>query len=355
MNITTIGIDLAKEVFQVYGVDEKGRKVFSKKLKRGELFGFMAQQPACLVGMEACGSAHYWAREFRQMGHTVKLMAPQYVKPYVKTNKNDEKDAEAICEAVGRPNMRFVEIKTLEQQDILLVHRIRSRLVAESTALQNQIRGLLAEYGIVMRKGKKNLVNGLPEILADDPRLSEKGRELLTELLDELKNLQERIKKQDRHISELVKADDRCRRLKTIPGIGPITASALVGTIGSGKQFEKGRQLSAFLGLTPKQSSSGGKDRLLGISKRGDRYLRTLMIHGARAAVKAVLSSKEEKMDRLSCWIRALKTRAHNNVVVVALANKNARIAWAILNSGQTYDGSTMNIDDFEEEMTLEA
>ena len=278
--------------------------------------------------MEACGSAHYWARELEKMGHTVKLMAPQFVKPYVKSNKNDANDAEAICEAVARPTMRFVAIKTIEQQDIQAVHRIRSELVQQRTAKGNQIRGLLSEYGLVMGQRIEVLRKALPLLLEDaENGLTIDFRTLLEGLQQDLITLDERVDEMDKKIRLLASSNEDAKRLQQIPGIGPITATALICAIGDGKQFKRGRDLAAWLGLTPRQHSSGGKDRLLGISKRGDAYLRTLLIHGARSVLR-VAGNKEDPRSR---WIQSLCGRRNKNIAAVALANKNARIVWALL------------------------
>jgi transposase len=284
--------------------------------------------------MEACGSAHYWARELQKFGHTVKLMAPQFVKPYVKSNKNDANDAEAICEAVSRPNMRFVSIKTIAQQDIQAVHRVRSELVKQRTAKGNQIRGLLAEYGVVVNKRIDILRNALPSLIEDTENgLSADFRMLLEELRQDLIALDERVLVLTKKINMIAKADEDAQRLQQIPGVGPITATAIISAVGDGKQFKCGRDLAAWLGLTPRQHSSGGKERLLGISKRGDAYLRTLLIHGARSVLK--VSAK--KTDSLNCWLQNLCDRRNKNIAAVALANKNARIIWAILTKKTDY------------------
>ena len=339
MNVTTIGLDIAKNVFQLYGVDAKGNKVLSKRLRRDELLPYMAQLPCCLVGIEACGGAHYWARAFTQLGHTVKLMSPRYVKPYVKTNKNDANDAndaEGCCEAVIRPTMRFVPVKTIAQQDILALHKVRNRLVAQKTELQNQMRGLLAEYGIVIAKGESHLRNGLARLLdPENEQLTARAKALFTELQQELLDLLHRIEHSDQVLVEIVKANQSCQRLKTIPGIGDVTSSTLVATIGDAKNFKKGRCFSAFLGLVPKQSSSGEKTCLLGISKRGNTYLRCLLVHGARSVIYQVM--KQQKDDKRSRWLRQLIERVGQNKAVVALANKNARTAWAILAHETSY------------------
>jgi len=328
MNIKRIGIDLAKQVFQLHGVDHQEKTVLRKQLKRHQVLGYFAQLPPCLIGMEACGSSHHWARELQKQGHTVKLMAPQFVKPYVKGNKNDANDAEAICEAVARPNMRFVAVKTIEQQDIQAVHRIRSTLVQQRTAKVNQIRGLLAEYGIVIERRVDKLRKALPLLLEDaENGLSLDFRLLLQSLQQDLVALDDRADEMDKKIRQLAGSNASAKRLQQIPGIGPVTATALVCAIGDGKQFKRGRDLAAWLGLTPRQHSSGGKDCLLGISKRGDTYLRTLLVHGARSVLKVA----NKKDDPRSRWLQGLCSRRNKNIAAVALANKNARIAWALL------------------------
>lgn len=327
MKITTIGLDLAKEVFQIHCVDEHGKIVVRKQLKRSEMVKYFTNLEPCLIGMEACGSAHHWARKLEGYGHTVKLMAPQFVKPYVKTNKNDMADAEAICEAVGRPNMRFVAQKTVEQQAILSVHRARQGFVKARTAQGNQIRGLLSEFGIVIPQGIRAITKRVPEILEDgDNGLPGTMRQLVERLTDNLKEM-------DRHVNELEaqiqlwhRENEASRKLAEIPGVGPITASAVVATIGDAREYKNGRQLAAWLGLVPRQNSSGGKQVLLGISKRGDTYLRTLLIHGARAVIRYAENKAEP-----DSWLRKLMARRNKNVAAVALANKNARIIWALL------------------------
>jgi transposase len=334
MNIKRIGIDLAKQVFQLHGVDGQEKVVLRKQLRRVQLLDYFKKLPPCLIGMEACGGAHYWARELQKLGHTVKLMAPQFVKPYVKSNKNDANDAEAICEAVARPNMRFVAIKTIAQQDIQAIHRIRSELVQQRTAKVNQIRGLLAEYGIVVDRRVDVLRNALPQLLEEaENGLTADFRVLLDGLRQDLITLDERVDDLDKKIKTLATNNPAAKRLQQIPGIGPIIATALICAIGDGKQFQRGRDMAAWLGLTPRQHSSGGKDRLLGISKRGDAYLRTLLIHGARSALK-VAGKKDDPRSR---WLQNLCSRRNKNIAAVALANKNARIAWALLSKETDY------------------
>lgn len=328
MNLTTIGLDLAKNVFQIHGVDGQSKAVIRKSLKRAQMVPFFANLPPCLVGMEACGSAHYWARKLETLGHTVKLIAPQFVKPYVKTNKHDAADAEAICEAVARPSMRFVPVKTGDQQAVLSLHRARQGFVKARTAQVNQIRGLLAEFGIVIPQGIGSIVRRLPEILEDgENELPGMFRQLLQRLGEHLKDLQRQVAELDGQIQRWHQETAASRKLGEIPGIGPLTASALVASIGDATSFENGRQLAAWLGLVPRQHSSGGKQTLLGISKRGDGYLRMLLIHGARAVIRAV----ERRLDPADSWLRRLVGRRNKNVAAVALANKNARIVWALL------------------------
>jgi transposase len=287
MKITTIGIDLAKNVFQVHGVDASGKAVLRKQLKRDQMATFFANLPPCLIGMEACGSAHYWARKLQGLGHTVRLMAPQFVKPYVKTNKNDAADAEAICEAVTRPTMRFVPIKNVEQQAVLALHRVRQGLVKARTAQANQMRGLLSEFGLIVPQGIAHLYERVPLLLdqANDA-LPGAFRELMQRLLAHLKELDRQVGEMERQIQAWHRTNALSRKLEQIPGIGPITASALVASIGNAQNFANGRQLAAWLGLVPRQHSTGGKANLLGISKRGDTYLRTLLIHGARSVIR---------------------------------------------------------------------
>ena len=334
MNIKRVGIDLAKQVFQVHGVDYQDKVVLRKQLRRNQLLSYFATLPPCLIGMEACGGAHHWARELQKLGHTVKLIAPQFVKPYVKSNKNDANDAEAICEAVGRPTMRFVSVKTIAQQDLQAIHRIRSELVRQRTAKVNQIRGFLAEYGLVVGRQVATLRRALPERLEDaENGLSFDFRALLEDLRQDLIRLDERVAEMDKKVHTLADSMPATKLLQSIPGIGPISATAIVCAVGDGKQFKRGRDLAAWLGLTPRQQSSGGKDRLLGISKRGDTYLRTLLIQGAKSVLKVV----DKKTDPRSLWLQNLCARKHKNIAAVALANKNARIAWALLSNETSY------------------
>jgi transposase len=328
MKITTLGLDLAKNVFQVHGVNERGQAVLKKQLKRAQVLPVFANLPPCLIGMEACGGAHYWARQLETLGHTVKLMAPHFVKPYVKTNKHDAADAEAICEAVSRPSMRFVPIKTNEQQAVLALHRARQSYVKARTAQANQIRGLLAEYGIVIPQGIDHIGRRLPAILEDgENELPGIFRQLLQRLGEHLKDLDRHVDELDAQIQGWHRENAASRKVAEIPGIGPLTASALVASIGDAKSFKDGRQFAAWLGLIPRQHSTGGKQTLLGISKRGDPYLRTLLIHGARAVIRVT----EHQRDPADSWLKRLVGRRHKNVAAVALANKHARIVWALL------------------------
>jgi len=334
MNITTVGIDLAKMVFQIHGVDARGKSTLRKQLKRSQVVKFFAPMAPCLIGMEACGGAHFWARKLSELGHTVKLIAPQFVKPYVKTNKNDAADAEAICEAVGRPNMRFVPIKNTEQQALLGLHRARQGFVVERTAQANQIRGLLAEFGLVMPMGIRCIEGKVPQILEEaENGLSGVSRALIARLFAHFRALDRQVGELEQEINAWHREDTASQRLQAIPGIGPLTASALVASVGDAKVFHNGRQFAAWLGLVPRQNSSGGKSTLLGISKRGDVYLRTLLIHGARS----VLRNLNRHPDRAEGWLASVAARRNPNIAAVALANKNARTVWALLAHGRHY------------------
>jgi transposase len=328
MKITTVGVDLAKNVFQVHGVDERGKPVLRKQLKRKDMARFFANLQPCLIGMEACGSAHYWARKLSELGHAVRPMAPQFVKPYVKTNKSDRNDAEAICEAVGRPNMRFVPIKTAEQQAVLALHRARQGFVKARTAQANQIRGLLAEFGIVIPRGIGQVSGSLPEILEEAQNgLPGLMRQLLERLGENLKAMDKQVGELERQIKLWHRENEASCKLEQIAGIGPITASAYVATLGDAKSFKNARQVPAWLGMVPRHEGTGGKAKLGSISKRGDVYLRTLLIHGARAVIRQF----ERKGDPADGWLTKLLARRNKNIAAVALAAKNARIAWALL------------------------
>jgi len=334
MKFTRCGLDIAKQVFQVHGVNEHGVVKARKTLPRAKVLEFFAQLAPCLIGIEACGGAHYWARELSKLGHTVKLMATQFVVAYRKRGKNDANDAEAICEAVGRPNMRFVAIKSEEQQSVLMVHRARALVVSHRTAHMNQMRGLLGEFGLVVPKGVARLRRELPGILETAHNgLPMLAREVLAGMLEQLREFDARMSAYDRQIRALAQASEPARRLMQIEAIGPQTATALVATIGDPRVFKNARGFSAWLGITPRQHSSGGKNRLGQITRQGDRYLRTLLVHGARAYLRVV----GKKTDAKSDWARRLMERRHVNVASVALAAKHARIAWAILAHGTEY------------------
>ena len=335
MAITTIGLDLAKNVFQVHGVDERGVAVLRKQLKRDQVAAFFARLQPCLVGVEACGGAHYWAAKLIALGHRVRMMAPQFVKPYVKTNKNDSLDAEAICEAVGRPNMRFVPVKAPEQQSVLSLHTARQSFVHARTAQANQIRGLLMEYGLVIPQGIRHIYARVPELIEDaSNELPGRFRLLIQRLLDHLKELDRQVCELEREIEQWHRSSEVSKRLESIPGIGPLTASALVASAGAPSNFKNARQFAAWIGLVPHQNSSGGKTQLLGISKRGNVYLRTLLIQGGRAMVRHAMT----RVDQVDTWLGKLVNRRHHNVAAVAMANKNARLAWALLSSGKAYE-----------------
>ena len=310
MKIMRVGVDLAKNVFQVHGVDRNEKVVWQRKLNREEWLRVLLEkiEPGCEIGMEACGGAHHWARLLQANGYIVKLIAPQFVKPYVKSNKNDANDAEAICEAMSRPNMRFVSVKAVEQQDIQAVHRVRSELMDQRKAKANQIRGLVSEYGLVAPKEILHLRAAIPSWLEDaENGLTSRFRHLLHGLWQDLLLLTERIAELDHEIAVIAASDPVAKRLQQLRGVGPMIATALLATVGDATQFANGRQMAASLGLTPKQSSSGGKDRLLGISKRGDAYVRCLLVHGARAMIRMA----KDKDDRLSQWVMRIASTRH--------------------------------------------
>jgi transposase len=391
--VTTIGLDLAKNIFQVHGANAQGKKLFNKPIQREKLAEFFQLQPPCLVAMEACSSAHHWARLIRSMGHEVRLIAPQHVKPYVQGNKHDAADAAAICEAATRPRMRFVAIKTLEQQAQLCLHRARQGFVKQRTAQANQIRGLLAEYGLIVPQGISHITSRVPELIEDaSNHLPGLFRILIDSLIEHFKLLQDKIAALERHIRSACKAPVE-RQLQTIPGIGPLSASALVAGIGDVSVFKNGRELAAWLGLVPAQRSSGGKTHMKGISKRGDSYLRNLLVHGARSVICASQKKHKRKISHLGqiglvgevvqgatalctlnrpstvlaagqdlgsmqvggavdqgggmgapalphkpTWLQGMLERKHINVATVALAARNARIVWAILKTGRNYE-----------------
>lgn len=339
MEIIRVGVDLAKNLFQVHGVNAQEQPVWQGSFKRTKWLGEVIKrvEPGAEIGMEACAGAHYWARALRVHGYRVKLMAPQFVKPYVKSNKTDRNDAAAICEAMSRPSMRFVEVKSVEQQDIQAVHRVRTELTKQRTSKANQIRGLVGEYGLVAPISLGALRRALPDWLEDaENGLSDRFRRLLAGLADDLRLLDERMADLDDEIASIADSDPAVQRLLELRGVGPVTATALVAALGTGEAFCRGRDFSVSLGLTPKQHSSGGKERLLGISKRGDAYLRQLLIHGARSVIRTA----PDKDDSLSRWLQKLLTRKHTNVVSVALASKTARMAWALLRYDAVYEPS---------------
>jgi transposase len=332
--MSVLGIDIAKLVFHVVGMDDTGAVVLRKRIARSELLAFIANLPPLRIGMEACGSAHYWARCFREHGHDVRLIAPPFVKAYVKSPKHDARDAEAICEAVTRPTMRFVPIKRVEQQDLQALHRIRERLIKARTALVHEIRGLLDEYGMVLPQSLAACRALIVEKLeADQATLTMLSTEVFWHLYDEFLAVEKRLAYDDEQLATIGQAHPACQRLQTIPGIGPLSATALIAAIGDVTQFKNGRQLAAWLGLVPREHSTGGTPRLLGISKRADRYLRKLLVHGARATLRWV----DTKCDDRRQWLRALIARRGKNRAAVALANKNARIVWALLAHNQAY------------------
>ncbi|MCW3477936.1 IS110 family RNA-guided transposase [Limobrevibacterium gyesilva] len=330
MSMSVYGLDISKSWFQVHGVDDDGL-IVRKKLARGKILNFFRRLAPCTIGLEACGSAHHWARELALLGHQPRLMPARYVRAYLKTNKHDAADAEACWEAVQRPGMRFVPVKSTEQQGTLMLHRARDLLTRQRTGAVNALRGHLAEFGIVAPKGIAR-ARELMELVATDDRIPECARGALSMLVDQIRDTEARIGDSDRAIMTLAKEDDVCRRLLTVPGIGPFTATVLAATVGDPNQFRSGRHFAAWLGLVPKQHSTGGRERLGGISKRGDAYIRKMLIHGARAAVHRVRSHQVS-----NSWIAGLLARRPFNVATVALANKVARIAWAIMASGKEY------------------
>lgn len=342
-NITALAIDIAKNIFQLHGTDKNGKAVLKKKVSRAKLSETMLKLSPCNVYMEACGSSNYWGREFEKMGHTVKLIHPKYVKPYVKRNKNDANDAAGIAAAARDPDMRFCDVKTEAQQDIQSVHRVRSLLIQQRTALANQIRGLLAEYGIVLGKGMAQLRLGIADILGNNPKnMSALMLNCLLELTEHFKEIDKKIVVFDDRINELFKSNEVSKRLAKIPGVGKLGATMLASILGKGNGFKNGRHFAAFLGLVPRQYSSGGKERFLGISKGGDTYIRTLLIHGSRAVIRCI----DNKTDRQSMWLKKLLARGHQNKAAVALANKIARTAWAIVFMGTEYKSNFINLSD---------
>ncbi len=338
-NNSIIGIDLAKTYFQVCALNQSNKVNFNKQLTRNKLALFMQQQDPTLVAMEACSSSNYWARKFEAMGHIVKLVPAQHVKPFVKGNKNDRNDAVAICEATLRPNMNFASIKTHEQQDMQMLHRMRQLYIKQSTSLANQIRGYLAEYGLVFPKQLPRLLKELPRIIADENEiLTPLCKELITVQHHALLDTRKKIELFNQKIKIANNQNEYCKRLQTLPGVGPIISSAIFAAVGNGSQFAKGRQMSSWIGLTPAHFGTGGKNTNVDTSKKGDHYLRTMLIHGARTVV--TWSSK--KKDPLSCWIQRLIARRGKRKAYVALANKLTRAAWRILQGGE-YDISKIS------------
>jgi transposase len=334
MQIRSVGIDLGKTTFHLVALDDNGKVLLKKKFTQKQLITFTANMQTSLIGMEACGGAHFLGRALRAQGHDVKLIPAQFVKPFVKSNKNDFLDAEAIAEAVDRQNMRFVPIKTDDQLDLQALHRVRDRLIARRTSVINQLRAFLLERGLVFAKSPAKLRERMPEILENaDEDLTPRMRNLLAMLWNEWKDLELQIEEMNDEVERIASSDAGCMRLRQIPGIGPLVATAIVAAIGNGAAFHKGREFAAWLGIVPRQYSTGGKARLYGISKRGNNYLRKILIHGARAVV---LRSKRDRI-AMGAWMTALEARAPRNVLIVATANKLARIAWAVLSSGQDY------------------
>jgi transposase len=337
MSIVVVGIDLGKNSCSLVGLDERGAVALRRRMRRESVIALMTKLPGCVVAMEACCGAHHLGRMLAARGHDVRLISPEYVRPYVKSQKNDDRDAEAIAEAATRPTMRFVELKSEEQLDLQTLHRVRDRLVGERTSLTNQIRSLLLERGHVVAQGHARLRVRLGELLDGDAgALSERMRLLLEDMRERWADLDRRIEAFDAEFAALARADDRARRLTSIPGIGALNATALVAAVGDARTFGRGRDLAAWLGLVPKQVTTGGRPKLLGITKRGSKYLRKMLIQGARAAMPTLRSADTP----VGVWLRGLLARAHPNTVVVALAAKMARTVWALLRHGQTYRAS---------------
>lgn len=341
-DISVLAIDLAKASFQIHGNNKSGKCVLKKTLNREKLESFISLQKPCLIAMEACGSAHFWAQKFMQMGHEVRLIAPQFVKPFVIGNKNDRNDAKAIAEAAVRPSMHFVAVKSADQLDLQAVHRVRQRYIRSRTALCNEIRGLLFEHGITLPKNvsavKKVLVDVVHNL--EYPDLPKNFHLTLTELDEELRDLEERIKRIEKRLEDFAKSNATCKRLQSIPGVGLITSTAIVASVANPKQFKSGRHFAAWAGLVPRHSGTGGaqNNKVGGISKKGDPYLRQLLVHGSRAVIRCV----DRREDAGAAWIKRIRDKGGWNKASVALANKNARIIWAILNSETTFDPKKM-------------
>jgi transposase len=334
MNIETLGIDIAKTVFQLHGVNRAGHVVLKRRVMRDQLIAVLARIKPCTIAVEACTGAFYWQRKFEALGHQVRIISPQYVKPFVRRQKNDGNDAEAICVAARQPHMRFVPTKSIEQQDIQALHRARQRMVNHRTAVVSQIRGLLLDRGFAFAKSITRARRIIPEILSDlDNELTDLAREAVGELHDLMLDLDRRIASFDRKIERVFRSSEVCQRIARIKGVGPKTATALIAAIGDGAEFKNGRHLAAWLGLVPRQYSSGDKRVMMGISKRGSQHLRTLLVHGGRAVVRTATN----KTDPLNQWVNQLRERRGYNRTAVAVANKNARIIWAVLRSGEPY------------------
>ena len=333
MQIAVLGVDLGKNSCSIVGLDASGAVVLRRRMRREGIIKLAAKLKRCVVAMEACCGAHHLGRVLRAQGHEVRLMSPEYVRPYVKSQKNDDRDAEAIAEAATRPTMRFVELKNEEQLDMQTLHRARDRLVGERTALINQLRAVLLERGIIVAQGRRKLERQLTEMGTQVEALSQRMRMLIQDMRSQWHELDRRIAEFDKELADWARDDEAARRLRTIPGIGVLNATALVAAIGHGESFARGRDLAAWLGLVPRQVTTGGKPRLVGITKRGNKYLRKLLIHGARAALPTLLESPTS----LGAWLRGLMARMHKNAAVVALANKLARMAWAVIRDGKTF------------------
>ena len=334
MNITTLGIDLAKNNFSVVGMNEHGKVLLRKSLTRSKLLPFIAQCPPCLIGMEACSGAHYWGREFEKLGHRVGIIAAKFVEPFRKGCKNDNNDAEAICEVVSRPNIWFVPIKTPDQQAVLCIHRVRQGLIRERTGLINQLRGLLSEFGLVIPKGRYSAQAHVPRILEDaENGLPHLARRMIDDLWQRIQSTNEQVLAYDRELSRVVREDENAKRLMSIPGVGEQVASGIVASVPDPRLFKNSRQFAAWLGLVPRQFTTGGHIRLGRITKRGDKYLRMCLVHGARA----VVANLREKQDKVSCWVRDLVQRRGYLRAVVALAARNARLIWTLMVKQETY------------------
>lgn len=334
MNSTTIGIDLAKTSFNLVGANRHGKIVLRKQLSRGKLLSFMAQHPPCLIGLEACSGAHYWAREFEKLGHRVRIIAVKFIEPYRKGGKNDNNDAEAICEALSRPNIWYVPVKSADQQAQLCVHRVRQGVVRDRTAWVNRLRGLLAEFGLVLPKGRYAVQSAIPAMLGDpDNGLPELARQMVYDLWLSIQQANEQVLEYDRALSRLAREDETAKRLLTIPGVGEQTATGVVASVPDPRLFKNSRQFAAWLGLVPRQYTTGGKIRLGRITKRGDKYLRMCLVHGARA----VIAKLGDKQDHVSCWIRGVIERRGYLRAVVALAARNARLIWTLMMKQEDY------------------